>query len=450
MIKLIPHLLIFCFLFALQLGVGQKLSFTKQETQEDLTYLRDQLLQKHANLWVYNTKEDFDAFFKNLELPKRMTASEAYGFVASTSSIIQDGHTLFYPDFQLIKKNNKNGRFFPLSVFWDGDNLFIRASYSNNNESIKGAKIISINEVKSEKIVAFILQRMMRDGNNFNYPIWVINQYFFEYYSYFYGCPKVFQFLLEHQDGRQEKVIIEGLLKADLLSKIKAQRKEEKAIAATFIASSSTAILTVKDWHSNILKKYYQQNFKKEITQKFEQIQAKNIENLIIDVRDNQGGDTKNSKLLLSYLLDQPFELVEEYKVVKNGKIIDARGPQMGWQQVKKERFKGKIFVLINGGSFSNTGIFCSILRKHNRATFIGKETGGSEFVICGSPKSITLPNTKIQVDIPRLQFLIKAYTKADLSGIKPDHEIKPTIQDLIGEKDLAKELAIQLIQETM
>ncbi|MEN0050815.1 MAG: S41 family peptidase, partial [Bacteroidota bacterium] len=240
----------------------------------------------------------------------------------------------------------------------------------------------------------------------------------------------------------------EGLLKADLLNKIKVHRKEEQAISLAFNNPNSTAVLTIKDWHNHIVRKYYKQHFKKEITEIFRQIQERNIKNLIIDVRDNQGGDTKNSKLLLSYLLDQPFELVEDYKVAKNGKVVDAKGPQMGWHKVRKERFKGRLFVLINGGSFSNTGIFCSVLKKYNRAIFIGEETGGSEFVICGSPKTVVLPNTKVQVDIPRLQFLIKAYKLNELSGVKPNHEIKPTIQDLINEKDVVKEFAIQLIEE--
>ncbi|MEN0051831.1 MAG: hypothetical protein AAF806_32495, partial [Bacteroidota bacterium] len=240
-------LLIFSLLLLANFSIGQNQSFSKQQVREDLTYLREQLLAKHPNILIYNSKADFDTFFNNITIPTQVTTNEAYAHVASTSSIIQDGHTLFYPDYELIKSNNEKGYFIPLSVFWNGTSLFVKEYYSDDSTFIKGAKIIAINGVKSEKIIAFMLQRMMRDGNNFNYPIWVINQYFFEYYSYFYGCPKTFQILLEYQDRKQGEVILEGLLKADLLNKIKVHRKEEQAISLAFNNPNSTAVLTIKD-----------------------------------------------------------------------------------------------------------------------------------------------------------------------------------------------------------
>jgi len=446
----IHSILIVFFLLFVKTNIGQSQDFTKQQIQEDLTYLKEQLLEKHPNLRVYSSNIAFQNFFKNIEISKQVTATEVYSLIASASTVIKDGHTLFYPDFQLINENNETGYFIPLSIFWNGKELFIRENYSGNKEVRKGTKIISINGIASEKMIDFMLQRMMRDGNNFNYPIWVLNQYFFEYYSYFYGCPKEFHLVLETDNKKQEKLIVKGLLKAELLDKIKSKKTNQKAISIGFDESESIAVLRVEDWHNNVLRKYYRQNFKKEIIRIFEQIKARKVENLIIDVRDNQGGDTQNSKLLLSYLLDQSFELVKEYKVIKNGELVKAKGPQMGWHQPKKENFNGNLVVLINGGSFSNTGIFCSVLRKHNRAIFIGAETGGSEFVICSSPKTLTLPNTKIQAVIPRLQFLIKGHNKSELSGIKPDHIIKPTIESLTKGKDIEKEFAIQLIKQAM
>lgn len=93
--------------------------------------------------------------------------------------------------------------------------------------------------------------------------------------------------------------------------------------------------------------------------------------------------------------------------------------------------------------------IFCSSLRKYNRASFVGEETGGSEFIIAGHTKSIELPNTKIQVEISTLQYLIKDYSNSELAGIKPDYEIKPTVNSLIQGKDLEKEFSINLIGKT-
>ncbi|MCB0547619.1 MAG: hypothetical protein KDD19_08520 [Phaeodactylibacter sp.] len=437
-------------LFHFQDGYGQIKNFTAQQVSEDVEYLKNQLLSTHPNIFIYNSKSDFDTFFKRFKIPDTVAENEAYSIIASTSSIIKDGHTLFYPSSELINHNNESGYFFPFNLFWDGSDLFIRKNYSSNSEIHEGAKIISINGVKSQELIQFMLHNMMRDGNNYNYPIWVINNYFFEYYSYFYGCPAIFNLELKDLDGSDSVFNVNGLPKSELLRRIRyCNPSESKGIYIDFDLDNSVAILTIEDWHNNILRKYYKQNFKKEISRIFRQINQYQINNLIIDVRDNQGGDPKNSRFLLSYLLDRPFELVEGYKKVNGDSLVSTRGPQMGYHNPKKERFHGTVVVLINGGSFSNSAIFCSSLRKYNRASFVGEETGGSEFIIAGHTKSIELPNTKIQVEISTLQYLIKDYSNSELAGIKPDYEIKPTVNSLIQGKDLEKEFSINLIGKT-
>ena len=152
---------------------------------------------------------------------------------------------------------------------------------------------------------------------------------------------------------------------------------------------------------------------------------------------------------MLTYLLSEPFVLVEQYYRKKNGSIVECNGPQSGIHEPMSQNFKGNIYVLINGGSFSNTAIFCSVLRKHKRAIFIGEETGGSEFVICGSPKSITLPNTAIQVELPRLQFMIKSNEESELHGVIPDYHIEPKIDYIIEQKDKDMEFTFVLISKS-
>jgi len=447
--KYIDRILIFLLLLSVTFSFAQTLSFTDQQLKEDLTYLKNQLLDKHPNIFIYHTKAEFQDFFEDIKLPKTATAEEAYSIIAATSAVIKDGHTLFYPDSKLITRNNEQGRFIPLTVFWDGNDLFVKDNYSANKEIKRGMKLLSINGMNTQDLIKSMLDNMMRDGNNLNYPIWVLNNYFFEYYSYFYGCPKEFDLIVEDANGKPKDLNIKGMLKSDLLKALNSSNKQDsKGIAIDFDVDNNLAVLTIKDWHNNILRKYYKQSFKKEINKIFEQITNSKVENLIIDLRDNQGGDLINSKRLLSYLLESPFELIKEYKKVKNGKLSTAKGPQMGQHKPKSKTFKGKLFVLINGGSFSNSGIFCAALRKFDRAIFIGAETGGSEFVICSKSKMVKLPNTQIRIEIPTLQFLIKDYAKANLSGIKPDYEIQPTIQNLLEYKDVEKTFAIELIQK--
>lgn len=441
---------IFLFLtFTPVIVFGQSSTFSKEMILEDLTYLHSVLIEKHPNINIYSTEEEFSNFFKNITIEDNVTELEAYNLISKSNKVIKDGHTLFYPNRKWIENNNANKLFIPLQPFWDGSKLYVSKSYSSTGKLEKGTQIISINGIKSPELIQEMLSKMMRDGDNYNYPTWVLNTYFYEYFSYFYGCSEEYQ--INFYDGLEEKSLtIKGISKPELFKQIrKHQEPDEKGITLAIDEEKSIGVLTIKDWHNNILKKFYGQEFIPEIKKAIEQIKDKGIQNLIIDVRNNQGGDTRNSKYLLTYLLNEPFVLVEQYYRKKKGIIVECNGPQSGLHQPMSQNFKGNIYVLINGGSFSNTGIFCSVLRKHKRAIFIGEETGGSEFVICGSPKNITLPNTAIQIELPQLQFMIKTNEENELHSVIPDYYIEPKIDYIVEQKDKDLEFTIELISKS-
>lgn len=428
---------------------GQSSTFSKDELLEDLRFLQSALVEKHPNVYTYTSEEAFSNFFNNIAIEDRVTALEAYNLISRANEVIKDGHTLFYPNQELIEFNNSNKLFIPLQPFWDGSKLYVSKDYSLTDKLPQGSRIVSINGIESTALIQGMLGKMMRDGNNFNYATWVLNSYFYEYFSYFYGCADEYQLNLDN--GKEEKtIVIKGISKPELFEQIKKyQEPNERGITLAIDKEKSTGILTIKDWHNNILKKYYKQNFIPEVKNAIKQIEDNDIQNLVIDVRNNQGGDTRNSKYLLSYLLNEPFTLVEQYNIKKKGVLVACKGPQSGIHQPMHTSFQGNVYVLINGGSFSNSGIFCSVLRKHIRASFVGEETGGSEFVICGSPKIIKLPNTGIQIELPRLQFVIKSNEEDELHSVVPDYYIKPKIEYIIEQKDKDLEFTLELINNS-
>lgn len=106
--------------------------------------------------------------------------------------------------------------------------------------------------------------------------------------------------------------------------------------------------------------------------------------------------------------------------------------------------------MLINGGSFSNSGIVASCLQINNRAVFIGEETGGNPNVIASFIKDIDLPNTKIQVQIPTKQFLITDKTKNTGQGVLPTHVVTASLADILEGKDTAMNYTIDLVIKTI
>lgn len=444
----LKHLLL-CITFVPTIAFGQSDFYSKQKVRDDLTYLQSKLIDQHPNIHIYTSKEKFFDFFENITMQDSLTDLEVYNLITTSNEVVKDGHTLFYPNKKWKENNNLNGLFIPLQPFWDGSKLYLSKNYSNSDELQIGVEIVSINGIESSELIQGMLKKMMNDGNNFNYSTWVLNTFFYEYFSYFYGCRD--EYLIKIDNGELEKdVKVEGIAKPELFKNIRNQEKgSDKGIHLEIDKEKSIGILTIKDWHKDVLRSYYKQKFIPEIKKVINSIESNNIQNLIIDARNNQGGKLKYSKYLLSYLLSEPFVLVEQYYKKKKGKIVECNGPQSGAHQPMSRNFKGNVYVLINGGSFSNTGIFSSVLRKHQRAIFIGEETGGSEFVLCGSQKKITLPNTGVEIELPRLQFMIKAHGDNELNSVIPDYYIEPKIEYIVEQKDKDLEFAIELINNS-
>ena len=139
------------------------------------------------------------------------------------------------------------------------------------------------------------------------------------------------------------------------------------------------------------------------------------------------------AKLLLAHLLNAPFHLV-------------WKGPASGRCRPVAHPYAGKLVVLMDGGSFSATGMVLSCLERHGRATFIGEEAGGNRTVLSGSPKHFRLPNTGLDCYIStRLWQLVDRPNEGH--GVLPTIAVAPTIEDIVHRRDPVMEAALRALE---
>lgn len=446
---------------------AQSATFTTEQIKSDINYLQHQLELKHAGLYTYTDMKTIFHVFDSLQnnIPGPMTDLEFYAYVSPVLSVIKDGHTMIFPNTETINYHNANSLFFPFRILNDGEKMFVELNYSTTDLIPNGSQIVTINGMNSIDLLDRLLSTMMRDGNNPSYPIWILNWWFNEYYSYVFGHPETLNIEYISPDGKQEVTTIKALPKEEIFANRESRypnrqfsrtygQKPGTAVTLTMDTKNSTAILKIKDWDLKILKNTYHQKLVKEIDKCFDTIFKNNIQNLIIDIRDNQGGNMVNSIHVLSYLLDTTFNMVDNfYKVDQAYSSIDdvrnkkVNGEKSYNKKVRKQVFLGKVYVLINGGCFSNSGLFASTLKRHNRAIFVGEESGGSIYSLNGLVKTIILPETKLRVELPTLRFSINEEDKNTGHGLIPDYSIHPTIQDLVEGRDVILEKALALIK---
>lgn len=432
-----------------QTPVDNHPAFSAEQLKADLKYLKTKLEDNHPGLYLYSSKQIIDRTFDSLEngISSPMTATAFYRHITILSSIIKDGHTLILP------QQDDTNSFLPYHAVIMDNRLFVDMAYTSDTSIPEGSEIISINNLGADKIISQLTERQVRDGYNLTYPTWILSNYFRQYYSFVFGCPEYFTISYKINE-KTNTALIKALTKDSIFyyrqrnypGRIFSAQPGE-ALKLKVDTMNNYAVLTIKDFHNDVLKKEYKQNFEKVTGAYFEQINNSRVENLVIDLRNNQGGDVENGVYLLSWLLDKPFSVVKEYWCVKNNTLQNCHGPSFGEHKPKAGNFRGHLYVLINGGSFSNSGIVSSCLQAHNRATFIGQETGGNPDVIAGYSKDFTLPNTKIEVQIPTKQFVITGKENNNGRGIMPAHFAAPTLKDLLENKDRELDYTIELIK---
>lgn len=155
--------------------------------------------------------------------------------------------------------------------------------------------------------------------------------------------------------------------------------------------------------------------------------QVCNLPYLIIDVRENGGGNSNNGRLIAEYLLKE----LQEHCV--GGNIT----PQ-------PNVYSGKLFLLTSNHTFSAAESFTIDLKESGYVTLVGEKTAGDTGC---APKNFT-SKYGIWFRIPTREshFSPKGFPMEGVS-IEPHHEVKQRLTDFFDNKDTALEyVLIELI----
>ena len=140
----------------------------------------------------------------------------------------------------------------------------------------------------------------------------------------------------------------------------------------------------------------------------------------------------------------------EEFYLNKDGRYLRKKG-FMKAEPPKANSYKGKIYVLISGKTYSGGSEFAGLLKSKTKATFIGEETAGGFYgQTSGFVLNLTLPNTQTKIQIPLLKFAT-TFESDDIPfgrGIIPDYKVQPTYEEYENKIDSEMNFALKLISE--
>ena len=436
--QIITRLLAIMLLFNFTKAKSQSTYLSKEQIKEDLVYLKDELIKKHPNLYIYSSPQEVEFFFEETiaRLPDRVPYPGAYKLVSSVSGILKDGHSYIYPSAEHLDKFYNSALIFPLEVSLSEGNLLVIENFSEEQNIPIGSKLVAINDIPIGEIQETITQNISRDGDNLEYPKHLYYKFFPAYFSFFYGYQDSFKIKYESKDGQLHTRAIAGLSRDELRAKrntlIPSGSLGNTGIYLKQFPENQLAVLTIKSFDKKILKVDYQQKFKKEIREAFKEIKDNKIQHLAIDLRNNQGGALRNGVFLLQNFADKPFKCVNAYHTVKIDKQTKKRKLKKlnsKWDDFfrpNKNRFRGKVYLFTNGGSFSCSAIVANTFKENKSGVILGQMTGGSAYINSGGPNEvISLPNSKVTFTIPKTQYALREDLSKIEKGVLPDIEIK-------------------------
>lgn len=461
----------------------------KEKLHRDLDLLYQGLDKFHSGMYWYTPKDSVDLAFRNAKskITTDLNVFEFHKIIAPLVALSREDHTDIFLPKEVKEETNKNQniRFLPLILVFLGDKLFCVNNVSNNSAQIENLEIETINGETPKDIVAKIGNLFASDGYIKTVKYSDLSGFnFSKYYYYYYG-------IIEKHEVKFKEITEPITINSLSISQINANLKNNNNIIKEKsendplqfkIINTKTAYLDIQTFsNKNINKDSKYKTLKNFLKYCFSEIKEKNIKNVIIDVSKNGGGTEGNEGLLYSYFganyqkyskvraktqkvilnngIDKPiklkaFGLLE--RIFLNKKMNDGSLERknniglglMAYKKAPKNKFKGNVYVIVSPITYSGGSEFTNMMYSKGLATFIGQETGGGYYGnTSGYSQNLTLPNSKITIEIPALQFVMNVEPKLPFgSGVKPHYVIIPTINQYINRENVNLEYALKLI----
>lgn len=410
--------------------------FSKQELISDLHQLVDNL-QSHPNLYEFISEEKFNDFVKIQEskITDSMKRSDFCGIAQTIVAKVGCVHTSIYDDIPDSLPDNLFKLPISLSLF--NDNLFVMENYEGNANIVAGSKITQINGVPVAIIKENLWSSISADGYNPFLKRWGLINEFNYLYNLIYGVDTqyIVQYLPPDQSTPLSTTLNIDNLKPSEETLNSKYSKNDSQLLFSINKELNTAIITIKSFSFYNSNLPYFQNF---VDSCFEQINTQKIQDIVIDIRDNNGGDPHCASYLINYISENP---ISYYREKYSWFATQSRPATIGFS-----KFENKPYILVNGGEVSTSGHFCALVDYHDLGVFVGNETG-STYSCNAAQRTFRLSNTKILLDIAQNTYTVDVTDIDKSKGIIPKYIVSQNEEEFLSGKDVIMDFVFDQIR---
>lgn len=436
------------------------------------------LEETHPNLYAYIPKAEFlnktDELRKSINRP--LSKPEFYKILLQTISLIKQGHTMVFgdPGFGVFLK--EGGLSFPFTIKYDADHIFIDENYSSIKTISKGTELIAINKIPISQIISDLTPYLRVRPNGFIGSTLEFN--WARYLWLEYGFDKTFtiSYILPNED----------IIRTDRIDGIKKEPKRKKDLDKAKFKfhidqDRSLAVITLNTFEFDF------EEYDSLLSSSFKNIKDNELKNLIIDIRENGGGNGNLINPLVDYLTDKPYITTSSSQIKTSEATIkcytthpvfinaieQARKAEKDSEKflqfvdaflenpagtitnfpkeeavptINENRFTVNLYVLTSRHTFSAATGFCVTIKDNKIGSIVGEETSDNPTDF-GCIMLFELPNTKINIQNSTL-YSVRPAGYDDEHGIIPDFKVQSTFSEFINDTDKVMNYTYWLIDE--
>jgi hypothetical protein len=454
---------LFTILFILFLsasGSTQSFSdFSKKDVYSDIEFLFSHLQEIHPNSSEVDSSKV--EIIKSGLKSEYYSESDAFFIFNGFLKLLNDGHSNVKFSSERTKEIIQYGEFFPYQLQFFDSTAVVTGTIGLRYEEVQRREIFKINNIPIKSILEDLAIVSMVDGeHNTSSSEWLSDDFWF-YFTLYNGFRSSYS-ITYLENGREFHEIAKALNRNEFLK----TSFLEDFNTGPFDLSCMNGITVLSVSNFNQKSPLW---WKIKLKSIFKELDKQDVSELVLDLRDNGGGQENLQNILLEsfgvstsdkYELEVikkiDFRTVSGIQNERKEKLKsmglenfvfredygdDFKGRKGTHYKSAKQRYSGELFILIDGTTFSCASDAAAILKEnYPRTKLIGTETRGSGKVnYAGYFVHVELPKTGFVIRVPRVKYILNNKLCSEYSGIIPDIHVAMDKSDV--QKDVDSQL---------
>jgi hypothetical protein len=451
------------------------------ELRADFAQMYRSLKAAHFNLYAFTPKGELDKRYLQLlgQINRPMTLFEAKILFELFAADVRMGHTRVdspTADWNAYRKNGGKG--FPVQIRIADKRVYVAQNLSGLDAVNPGDEITALNGQTMAQWLKRTERHVSAETSNLAHSIM---EYDFAIYLWVeLGAARGFD--IETRNGSSLAQHLH--LPARTSEEMEAARLKQpsildldKPVREAKLLDHGIAYLRPGPFYNYEAKtgadEWDVAGFKTFIDHAFEGFIQAGVSRLIIDLRGNPGGDSLFSDIMVSWFATRPFRFASQFKIKVSAESIAANAARIEHDAaaagpVSREyadlyarnrigdvadfpipqalpragkRFDGKVFVLIDRQSYSNTVSVAALVQDYQFGVIAGEATSDMATTY-GAMEQFALDHSGLLVGYPKAR-IVRPNGDLRASGVTPDIAIRVPIIQSPGDEVLQQAVAI-------